>query len=185
MTVPFTIYSKRETAQVVSPFDPAVSQSSSQADAWDRYKKGDLSVARSLTSCEGATSFEVRGLGPLEVRQLLPFLPELSAESLDYVRAVQQAEADKTEVPASVLAPPEFMAYVAERFRWYARAGIVRIVANAPAGWERAERERRVGLTLWSEETIAGLPDDTVQWLGKVVMGLTHSATEEKKSGSG
>lgn len=175
--IPFTRYTTAEPVQTASPYDPAVSP-----DAARQLLAGVSNVVVG----DDATVFEVRALGPLEVRTLSRILPTPSAALTS--RQVARLEAKRHSQPE-----PEFTADELAEDAWHAgmvlttylRAGLVRIVKNAPDGWPEHERDVLGTLRLWPEHVIAGLPEATTLWLGSLVAKLTHPVDAEKKRGSG
>ena len=120
---------------------------------------------------EGAALFTLRGLSESEraqLRPLMPALPEVVA------RATQDAEVDAVTLR-------HMTAYLARVSYVLLRAALVDV--RGVDGWP-ASREEHLGLLLWPEATLDGLPPATVRWLAEVAQRLTTLDPEKKRPSS-
>ena len=124
---------------------------------------------------EGAATFTLRGLSASELAQLRPLLPVLPQAAAE---AVRQAK-DGTDVDAAALRLVD--GWLARVSRVQLRAALVEV--RGIDGWP-ARREEHLGLLLWPEETLDGLPPATVEWLSGVAYRLSNLAPEKKRPSS-
>jgi len=160
MALPPIVFAKKETIRLISPTDPAIDADATSDEALEAYTSGDSDDAASLSLRHGVDPvwFVVRSLTPREMRIL---------------RSVVAMPADDETQLAT-------MVRLIETGMQFLRFGLVDV--EGWEGWAGAERERLFGLRVWTEETIAAMPDGVLMFLGSAVM--RHSTLSEKKSGS-
>ncbi len=183
MTVPFHVYT-RETLEVVSPFDPAVTGDAEQRKRWAQREELPRPVDH-----PGATVFMLRGLSPMEVRKVGELgIANTPPEVLARWDAMARTKEGEQFPPEALALTPEQRLQdgmcLAFRMQLWVRFALVGITANPPEGWP-SQDFRFAGRAQWSTSTLEGLEPATVQWLGLVARELTHPVDAKKKRSSG
>ena len=123
---------------------------------------------------EGAALFTLRGLSDSERAQLRPIMPAMPEEVAELTRTAATGDVDERALRL-------MSAYLRRVSYVVLRAALVSV--SGVEGWP-STRQEHLGLLLWPEETLDGLPPATVAWLAEVAQRLTTLDPEKKRPSS-
>lgn len=120
-----------------------------------------------------AARFVLRGLSASELAQLRGLMPAMPAELAAAVVATRDG------APADERTHRHLVAYLGAVAYVTLRAALVEV--RGVEGWDPHARDEYLGLMLWRESALDGLPRPCVTWLAEVAHRLTSPAPEKKR----